>query len=549
MKKYLSINSLLLLFLFLALSAYLTSTASALNHAVINTLSPSTAVAAGPGFTLTVRGSNFSTSSVVLWKNTQRPTTFHSSNRLTATILSSEIAVPGTAAVSVVTKGSYSNSLGFIITSAPVAVSISPASASLLTGGTQQFSATVSGTTNTSVTWSATGGTVSSSGMYTAPGSAGTYTVTAKSVANSTKAASATVTVSTATAGLNYYVSTTGNDSSNGSAASPWRTIGHADSAAQPGWIIHVAPGVYNGSVTTNASGTLDKHVVFVSDTKWGAVIDQGNSGSTGIAWLQNGDYTEINGFEVRNSQYSGIGQHCSHCWVLNNKIHDVGGVCGSNGGAGITGESYSTSDQHIIGNLVYNIGPNHNGAVRCNSIQGIYPTTPLVEVKNNLIMKISGDGISSWHYATQMTVINNTVMGSLDAGILIGNNSSSNTTSTISNNIVHKNPNCGICEGGTIGTNIYTNNHVVGNGYNWQLLNGNTHSGDVTASSPLFVNDTGDQTGNYHLTSTSPDIDMGTATFAPPLDFAGGLRPQGADFDIGSYEYGAAAGSWPYSY
>ena len=81
-------------------------------------------------------------------------------------------------------------------TSAPViAVSISPKSATLAEGAKQTFTATVTGTTNTSVTWSATGGTISSKGSYTAPATAGTYTVTATSKANTTVSASATVTV------------------------------------------------------------------------------------------------------------------------------------------------------------------------------------------------------------------------------------------------------------------------------------------------------------------------------------------------------------------
>ena len=81
-------------------------------------------------------------------------------------------------------------------TGAPVTVSIYPASA-ILTGGTEQFTATVTGSSNTAVSWSATGGTVSTNGLYTAPASAGTYSVTATSQANNTKSASATVTVTT----------------------------------------------------------------------------------------------------------------------------------------------------------------------------------------------------------------------------------------------------------------------------------------------------------------------------------------------------------------
>jgi hypothetical protein len=65
------------------------------------------------------------------------------------------------------------------------------------TGSPQQFQATVTGTTNTSVTWTATGGTINSSGLYTAGNTPGNYSVTATSVADSTKSATATVTVTT----------------------------------------------------------------------------------------------------------------------------------------------------------------------------------------------------------------------------------------------------------------------------------------------------------------------------------------------------------------
>jgi len=77
-----------------------------------------------------------------------------------------------------------------------VAVTVSPTSASAQTGQQMQFTSTVSGTTNTAVTWTASGGTVSNNGQYTAPPSAGTYTVTATSAADYTKSASAVVTVS-----------------------------------------------------------------------------------------------------------------------------------------------------------------------------------------------------------------------------------------------------------------------------------------------------------------------------------------------------------------
>ncbi len=75
---------------------------------------------------------------------------------------------------------------------------MSPASATLSASQSQQFTATVTGSSNTAVTWSLSPavGTISASGLYTAPGviaSAQTVTVTATSVADATKSASATV--------------------------------------------------------------------------------------------------------------------------------------------------------------------------------------------------------------------------------------------------------------------------------------------------------------------------------------------------------------------
>lgn len=81
--------------------------------------------------------------------------------------------------------------------SAAVAVTISPSSVNLPVNGSQQFTATVTGATDTSVTWTilegTSGGTVSSSGLYAAPGTVGLYHVVATSNADNTRSAVATV--------------------------------------------------------------------------------------------------------------------------------------------------------------------------------------------------------------------------------------------------------------------------------------------------------------------------------------------------------------------
>lgn len=81
---------------------------------------------------------------------------------------------------------------------ADVAVSASPGATTIAIGETQQFSATGTGATQTFVNWvveEATGGSIDTNGLYTAPQSAGTYHVTAISVADNTRTDTATVTV------------------------------------------------------------------------------------------------------------------------------------------------------------------------------------------------------------------------------------------------------------------------------------------------------------------------------------------------------------------
>src|SRR5207248_1133603 len=80
----------------------------------------------------------------------------------------------------------------------PISVSVSPSSTSLTSGGTQQFTASVQGTSNTAVNWASSSGTISSGGLFTAPivTSSVTVNITASSVADPTQSASASVVVS-----------------------------------------------------------------------------------------------------------------------------------------------------------------------------------------------------------------------------------------------------------------------------------------------------------------------------------------------------------------
>jgi hypothetical protein len=88
----------------------------------------------------------------------------------------------------------------------PVGISISPTSATVRVKTTRQFTATVTNTSNTSVIWEVNGvtggnstfGTISASGLYRAPSNVppAKFSIRAVSVADPTKSASASVTVS-----------------------------------------------------------------------------------------------------------------------------------------------------------------------------------------------------------------------------------------------------------------------------------------------------------------------------------------------------------------
>lgn len=86
-----------------------------------------------------------------------------------------------------------------------VGITVSPTPATTTTGGTLNFTAAVVGTANTAVTWSVQGGdgngTITQSGVYTAPGNPGTYTVVATSQADSTKQGTVVITVTQTSTG------------------------------------------------------------------------------------------------------------------------------------------------------------------------------------------------------------------------------------------------------------------------------------------------------------------------------------------------------------
>jgi hypothetical protein len=258
--------------LFIVNSNGVPSVASIVNIApaslsVLSSITPSSAVAGGTGFTLTANGSNFQSGAAVRWNGADRTTTFVSSTQLAASIPSTDIATSGTAQVTAANPGAAaSNALTFTITapasSSPVLSSITPSSA--VAGGTG-FTLTANGSnfqSDATVRWNGADRTttfVSSTQLAasipsTDIATSGTAQVTAANPgATASNALTFTITAPPATAGYTLSVTKNGTAASRGTVTSSPSGINCGD--------------VCSASFTSGAAVTLEakphKRVIF----------------------------------------------------------------------------------------------------------------------------------------------------------------------------------------------------------------------------------------------------------------------------------------------
>jgi hypothetical protein len=356
----------------------------------------------------------------------------------------------------------------------------------------------------------------------------------------------------------NYYVATTGSDSSSGSQSSPWKTINHASSALSlgpGGAVVHVAQGTY-GCVSTNRSGSSSQRIAYVSDTQYGAKI----SCNSTVLWQNNGDYVDINGFEVTASGSSaceGIRSVANFVHTIRNYVHDIPAISSTctNGGDAIAfgwdGNHGTNSNNVADSNIADSIGV-ANGS--CPNMHGIYGSTPRNTITNNIISRACGWGVHIYHDSTTDVVSNNVIINNLRGGILIGSSDgTTNTSSTVANNIVANNggSESGITDRYGAGSgNVYRNNVMYNNhpaDFNLQQA---SPSGTVTLTSnlfnSLFVEYTGNsKTGDYHLQTSSVAAGAGVAggcasggitPCVPSTDFDGDTRVLTSTVDAGAF-------------
>jgi hypothetical protein len=361
----------------------------------------------------------------------------------------------------------------------------------------------------------------------------------------------------TAPTGLaTLYVATTGSDTNPGTSGSPFATISKAATAASAGTVVMVAPGTYQGGFSTLTNGTSTNHITYFSTSPKAAIIGGVGTGvvtSNNAAWENRGNFVDVIGFVIDGSAnangtkpwqfgYYNGGGNCSfklgivHDIMTNTTYYNTQSASG-NGGAGIENDYfYGGSGSGVDRTIVYNIGP---PGLKSTLVQTIYQSQQNGAVSSCLLYNSVGAGVELWHAASAITIVNNTIYGMGNVGIVVGSGDAGGTTTTGDNCVVNNNivVNCGaggIEEFGTTGTgNVYNNNLVFNNtGFSIQLQHGLTASNTVTAN-PLFV---GPTIGNFKLQAASPAIDAGTSSRAPTTDLLGYTNPQGAGYDIGAY-------------
>ena len=161
----------------------------------------------------------------------------------------------------------------------------------------------------------------------------------------------------------NYYVSTTGSDSNDGSLSSPWLTIQHAVSGVGAGDTINVMGGVYNELVNfTNSGSAAAGYIALQNYPGQNPVIDGTGLGGSdpGLIKIDYKHHIKVIGFELRNLTTSNKSTTPAGIWILgtshhielhNNLVHHIENNATGGNAHGIAAYGYSSTGS--INNLV----------------------------------------------------------------------------------------------------------------------------------------------------------------------------------------------------
>ena len=391
------------------------------------------------------------------------------------------------------------------------------------------------------------------------------------------------------------------SDSNPGTEAEPWKTIQKAASTLVAGETVFIKSGTYNESVSVANSGTPihyitfsaypgDEHEVMINQQftipgksyikvtglrrnlgqegfavkgpSTGVVLDgnytYGTFGSGisawGVPWQSNpGNYDNIKDIVISNNT---VEKACDGGWnecitlangvqgfeIIDNIIKNGGD--NTNGGEGIDIKE-GCSDGVIAGNHIYNL-----------TRRGIYldggrneapfskPIVEEIEIYNNVIHDNEDQGIAIMTEGPGdvrfIKIYNNLLYGNEEDGIMYYKHPAGSGIVhdiTAINNVCYNNQRYGILSNFSTSYNMLTRNNICYQNSTdvWFQSGSNTQDHNLFGTNPQFVNA---NSGNFRLQAVSPARDSGSATLAPLFDLDGMVRPYGAGFDIGAYEY-----------
>jgi hypothetical protein len=356
-------------------------------------------------------------------------------------------------------------------------------------------------------------------------------------------------------AAVRYYVAVNGADANPGSATAPFRTIQKAADVAGPGDSVIVRPGIYTGGdriVSLSRSGAATRPITFLSERRWGAVLDGRNGASLEGWYFDRGvSHLQVDGFEIRDLQEHGFdfyGGGVDQILIVRNHVHHIGRNC-TDTSNGRTGASLGAGARRVTfdGNVWHHIGRFAPGEQGCsprtehyqNHDHGIYVAdADHVTIKNNVFYGFgrgwpvhryfSGGGTSHG-----LIILNNTFVGrnSYRAGHIILATSTEGLR--IENNVFQEPTDAAL---------NFENLRFPGASVRYNMIHGAvtkvgrprgvTFARNWEGTDPRLVNAT-----DFHLRYDSPAIDAGLPLAEVTHDADGVARPRGGGYDLGAYE------------
>lgn len=375
-----------------------------------------------------------------------------------------------------------------------------------------------------------------------------------------------------------YWVATSGSDSSiSGSVTAPWKTIGRAAAAVNPGDTVNVAAGTYTERVQLNRSGTQAAGITFQAQ---GVVVMQG--------FAISGSFIAVSGFQVLNASTRGIdlASTSSNIALRNNKVTSaveagiyINGTTHLIEGNDISHtRSVSNSDadgirffgsgtivrKNVLHDMQVGDSPGQSPHIDCFQTwgpatnylfeQNICDKQPTqqqgftiealnnatvdnIAIRNNVFIT-RGTGyqpdvnVGDLGACTNVSILNNTMValnGAVEFAVWIFARASN---ITVKNNAIYDHGNTGEkyirVDAGASGVDIGFNSISKSNGV---APIGTPYPGDLWLVNPLFVNLAAN---DFHLQGASPLVNAGT-TVGVMTDFDGLPR---ITPDIGAFEF-----------